>query len=101
MPDIAGVSGDRLKMFIDRIERLENEKKGISEDIKEVYGEAKAVGYDPKIIRKVIRLRNMDNEKRREEEELIDLYLAALGDIAPPAAYRDDSKEDNADDMAA
>lgn len=83
MPDVAGVSGDRLKSFIERIERLEEEKKVIAEDIKEVYGEAKAIGFDPKIIRKVIKIRKMDKEARVEEEQLTDIYLSAIGEIVP------------------
>ncbi|MBK67384.1 MAG: hypothetical protein CMP22_04545 [Rickettsiales bacterium] len=80
MPDVGGVSGDRLRSFIERIERLDEERKVIAEDIKEVYGEAKAVGFDPKIIRKVIKLRKMDKEARLEEDQLTDLYLVAIGD---------------------
>lgn len=69
----------RLKAFIERIERLEEEKSAIAEDVKEVFGEAKSAGFDPKIMRKVIRLRKMEHEKRREEEELIEVYKAAIG----------------------
>lgn len=79
MSDVGGVSGDRLKSFIERIERLEEEKSGLAEDIREVYGEAKSVGFDVKIIRKVVSLRKMDADKRREEEEILDLYKAAVG----------------------
>lgn len=77
--DIGGVAGARLRSFIERIERLEEEKAAISDDIKDVYGEAKGVGYDVKTLRKIVRLRKMDEEKRREEDELLDLYRAALG----------------------
>ncbi len=77
--DVGGVAGDRLKSFIERVERLEEEKTALMEDIKEVYGEAKSVGFDIKIIRKIIRLRKMDGEKRREEDELLELYKAAIG----------------------
>lgn len=77
--DTGGVSGQRLKAFIERIERLEEEKAGLAEDIKDIYGESKAVGFDVKIMRKVIRLRKMDKEKRQEEEELLELYKAAIG----------------------
>lgn len=79
MSDIQGVSGDRLKSFIERIERLEEEKAALMEDIREVYGEAKSVGFDVKIMRKVVSLRRMDNDKRREEEEILDLYKVAVG----------------------
>lgn len=77
--EIEGVAGKRLKAFIERIERLEEEKAALAEDVKEVYGEAKAVGFDTKTIRKLVRLRKMDIEKRREEDELLELYKAAIG----------------------
>lgn len=76
---VAGVSGERLKSFIERIERLEEEKAALAEDIKDVYAEAKATGYETKIMRKIISMRKMDTEKRREEEELVDLYKSAIG----------------------
>jgi uncharacterized protein (UPF0335 family) len=71
------ISGDRIRAFIEHIERLEAEKKALSEDIKDVYGEAKAVGFSPKIIRKIIALRKTNLEKRREEQELLELYDTA------------------------
>lgn len=77
--DVGGVAGARLKSYIERIERLEEEKSAIASDIKDVYGEAKGVGYDVKTLRKIVRLRKMDEEKRREEDELLDLYRAAIG----------------------
>jgi len=77
--DVGGVAGTRLRSFIDRIERLEEEKKALAEDIKEVYGEAKGVGFDVKTIRKIVSLRKMEPEKRNEEEELLDLYKTAIG----------------------
>jgi len=77
--DVGGVSGQRLKAYLDRIERLEEEKSGIGEDIKEIYAEAKGTGFDVKTMRKLIRLRKMDVEKRREEDELLELYKAAVG----------------------
>jgi len=76
--DIGGVSGARLKAFIERIERLEEEKAAIAEDVRDVYGEAKATGFDPKIIRKLVSLRKQNLEKRREEQELLELYAAAI-----------------------
>ena len=79
MSDIGGVSGERLKSFIERIERLEEEKSALMEDIREVYGEAKSVGFDSKIMRKVVTLRRMDSDQRREEEEILDLYKVAVG----------------------
>lgn len=77
--DVGGVAGDRLRSFIERIERLEEEKAHIAEDIKEVYAELKGVGFDAKTVRKVVSLRKMDTEKRREADELLDLYKTAVG----------------------
>ena len=77
MSDI--IQADQLRLLIERIERLEEEKKGISDDIKDVYGEAKAVGYDPKIMRQVVRLRKMERNAREEAEALLDMYKTALG----------------------
>lgn len=79
--DVGGVSGDRLRSFIERIERLEEEKAHLAEDIKEVYAELKGVGFDAKTVRKVVSLRKMDTEKRREADELLDLYKTAVGMI--------------------
>ena len=73
------VDAGHLKAFIERIEHLEEEKRTIAEDIKEVYAEAKGTGYDIKIIRKIVSLRRQDKEKRREEEEILSLYMSALG----------------------
>lgn len=77
--DVEGTSGQRLISFIERIERLEEEKKIIAEDIKDVYGEAKATGFEAKIIRKIVTLRKANLEKRREEQELLELYMSAIG----------------------
>lgn len=77
--DVGGVAGQRLKGFIDRIERLEEEKKAIADDIKDVYAEAKGVGFDVKTIRKLISLRKVEPQQRNEEEELLDLYKTATG----------------------
>jgi uncharacterized protein (UPF0335 family) len=77
--DVGGIAADRLRSFVERLERLEEEKKGISDDIKDVYLEAKGTGFDVKIIRTIIRLRKKAKEERQEEEELIELYKMALG----------------------
>lgn len=74
-----GETDARLRSFIERVERLEGEKAELAEDIKEIYGEAKANGYDPKIMRKIVRMRKMDVEKRQEEEALIEVYKLAVG----------------------
>jgi len=76
-----GVGRDQLRAFIERIERLEEEKKAISEDIKEVYGEAKGTGFDAKIIRQIVRIRKLDASERLEQEALLDTYMHALGMI--------------------
>ena len=75
----ANVSGARLKSFLERIERLEEEKKALAEDIRDVYSEAKGTGFEPRIMRKIISLRKANLEKRREDQELLDLYMAAIG----------------------
>ncbi len=89
MPDVGGIAGERLKSFIERIERLEEEKKALAEDIKEVFAEAKGTGFDVKIMRQIIRLRKRDQDEVDEEETLLDLYKRALGmlpDSVPQAA---------------
>ena len=73
------VAADELRLLIERIERLEEEKKGIADDVKDVYGEAKARGYDPKTMRAIVRLRKMETHSRQEAEALLDTYKAALG----------------------
>lgn len=76
---MAEATDDRLRLLIERVERLEEEKKGIGDDIKDVYLEAKAVGYDVKIMRQIVRLRKMAPDDRKEMEAILDLYKAALG----------------------
>jgi len=73
------VNAGHLRAFIERIERLEEEKKALADDIKDVYGEAKANGFDVKIMRKIVSIRKQDRDKRIEEDTILDLYLAALG----------------------
>nr|DAQ81611.1 MAG TPA: UPF0335 protein [Caudoviricetes sp.] len=77
--DVGGVAGQRLKAFIERIEKLEEEKAALATDIKEVFQEAKGVGFDTKTIHKILKIRKMDAEKVREEKELLELYAAAIG----------------------
>ena len=85
MSDIGHNSGEvnasHLRAFIERIERMEEEKRAIATDIKEIYVEAKSNGFDTKIIRKIVALRRQDSEKRKEEEAMLDLYKNALGMI--------------------
>jgi len=88
MPDVGGIAGERLKSFIERIERLEEEKRTLAEDIKEIYAEAKGTGFDTKIMRQLIRIRKRDQDELDEEESLLDVYKRALGmlpDAAPQA----------------
>ena len=73
------VAADQLRLFIERIERLEEEKKGIADDVKDVYAEAKANGYDTKTMRKIVALRKMETHVRQEADALLETYRAALG----------------------
>jgi uncharacterized protein (UPF0335 family) len=77
-----GVARDQLRAFIERIERLEEEKKAISDDIREIYAEAKGNGFDTKVLRQVVKIRKQDKAERAEQEAILDLYLHALG-MAP------------------
>ncbi|MEI8321303.1 MAG: DUF2312 domain-containing protein [Alphaproteobacteria bacterium] len=86
MTYVGGLAKEKLKSLIQRIERLEEEKAQTAEHIKEVYAEARHEGFDVIIMRKVIRLSKMDHQKRQEQEELIDLYMDALGLVAAPAS---------------
>ena len=79
MADRGGVAGERLKSFIERIERLEEEKRALAADIKEVYSEAKGAGFDVKTIRELIKIRRMDEDDLDEREALLDTYKRALG----------------------
>lgn len=73
------VAADQLRLFIERIERLEEEKKGIGDDIRDVYAESKANGYDTKIMRQIVKLRRMETHVRQEADALLETYRAALG----------------------
>lgn len=81
MTETGGVAAGQLRSLIERIERLEEEKKSLGEDIKDVYAEAKANGFDTKIMRQIIRLRKQEPSERQEEESIRDLYMHALGMI--------------------
>lgn len=85
MPDVGGIAGERLKSFIERIERLEEEKRALAEDIKEVFSEAKGVGFDVRTMRQILKLRRMDQDDLDEQEALLDTYKRALG-MAPDLA---------------
>jgi uncharacterized protein (UPF0335 family) len=92
MPDFGGTdtvaaqsltqtAQDKLRQLVARIERLEEEKKSIGDDIKETYAEAKATGFDSKVLRQVVRIRKQDRQEREEQEQIRELYLHALGEI--------------------
>jgi uncharacterized protein (UPF0335 family) len=76
---VGNVSADQLRLFIERIERLEEEKKGMGDDVRDVYAEAKSQGYDAKIMRQIVRLRKMTHDDRQEMEAVLDVYKSALG----------------------
>ena len=79
MAEVGGIAGDRLRSFIERIERLEEEKAGLAADIRDIFAEAKGAGFDTKVMRQVLKLRRMEKADRQEQEELIELYMAAIG----------------------
>lgn len=79
--NLSEAARDNLRLTVERIERLEEEKKEVAEQIKEVYGEAKSLGYDTKALRSVIKLRKQDRETRQEQEAILEVYLDALGEL--------------------
>ena len=79
------VAQDQLRAFIERIERMEEEKAAIAADIKEIYAEAKGNGFDTKVIREIVRIRKQDASERQEHEAILELYMSALGMVAGPA----------------
>ncbi|MGQ0533344.1 MAG: DUF2312 domain-containing protein [Caulobacteraceae bacterium] len=92
MPDFGGTetvapqsltqsAQEKLRLLVARIEKLEEEKKSIADDIKETYAEAKSTGFDSKVLRQVVRIRKQDRQEREEQEQVRDLYLHALGEI--------------------
>ena len=86
MSDSLGVARDQLRSIVERVERLEEEKKAIADDIKEVYAEAKSNGFDTKTLRTVVRLRKQEAAERQEQEAMLDLYMHALGMIVESAS---------------
>ncbi len=90
MAETGGIAAGQLRSFIERIERLEEEKKGISDDIRDVFAEAKGNGFDTKIMRQVIRLRKQEPNERQEAEAILDLYMHALGMV--PGGARAESE---------
>ncbi|MEH6474161.1 MAG: DUF2312 domain-containing protein [Sneathiella sp.] len=79
MVDVGGVAGDHLRSYIERIERLEEEKKALADDVKEIFAEAKGTGFDVKAMRAILKFRKMDKAEYQEQEYMVDLYKHALG----------------------
>ncbi|MGY8985385.1 MAG: DUF2312 domain-containing protein [Sphingomonadales bacterium] len=85
MVNVGGIAGETLRKFIERVERLDEDKKAVTEDIKEVYAEAKSLGFDPKVMRKVVTIRKLDMDARQEQEALLEIYMHALEGADNPA----------------
>lgn len=97
MANVAGITGAQLKQYIEKIERLEEEKAGISADIREIFAEAKGNGFDTKVMRQILKIRKMDREELAEQEELLLLYCQALGMMpGGGASQHDDGAIDEA-----
>jgi uncharacterized protein (UPF0335 family) len=79
MADVGGIAGAQLRSYIERVERLEEEKAALAADIREVFAEAKGTGFEPKVMRQIIKLRKLEQADRQEMEALLELYLAAIG----------------------
>lgn len=79
MAKAGGVAGERLKSFIERVERLEEEKKALADDIRDVYSEAKATGFEVRVMRQIVKIRKMDKDDLDEQEALLETYMRALG----------------------
>ena len=98
MVNVGGVAGDQLRSFIERVERLEEEKANIAADIREVFAEAKGTGFDIKAMRGIIKLRKMEASERDEQEHMLDLYRRVLGML--PGLDEEDSSEQNEPTLA-
>ncbi|MFT6556517.1 DUF2312 domain-containing protein [Sneathiella sp.] len=94
MADVGGVAADHLRSYIERIERLEEEKKALADDIKEIFAEAKGTGFDVKAMRAILRLRKMDKADYQEQEYMIDLYKHALGMLEVPPSEAPEEEDD-------
>jgi len=86
MTDTVGIPGDRIRSFIERIERIDEEIKALNEGKKEIFSEAKGEGFDVKVLKEILRLRKQDKDERDEHESLLDLYLRAMEGAAPSQA---------------
>jgi uncharacterized protein (UPF0335 family) len=84
MTDTIGISGDRIRSFIERIEHIDEEIKGLNEGKKEAFADAKGEGFDVKVLREILRLRKLDRQDRKEHESLVDLYLRAMESASTP-----------------
>ncbi|MGE4218067.1 MAG: DUF2312 domain-containing protein [Alphaproteobacteria bacterium] len=93
MADVGGITGAHLRSYIERIERLEEEKKALADDIRDVFAEAKGNGFDVKVMRQVLKLRKLEPADRQEQEMLLETYLAALG-MAEHIGGGDDGADD-------
>jgi len=93
MTQVGGIAKEQLQSIIERIERLEEEKANLGADVREVYAEAKANGFDAKTLRQVVRLRKLDADDRQEQEYMLDLYLAALNMVRPQTAGESEDGE--------
>ena len=91
MTDVHGITAEQLRSYIERIERLEEEKAGLASDIKDIFAEAKGNGFDVKTMRQILKIRKMDASDRDEQEALLDLYMHALGMAGPPAGASEDA----------
>jgi uncharacterized protein (UPF0335 family) len=87
MTEVGGIAVERLRSLVERIERLEEEKKALADDIKEIYAEAKSSGFDVKVLRQVIRQRKIDARELEEQETILDLYRRALGMVDLPPDF--------------
>jgi uncharacterized protein (UPF0335 family) len=87
MTEVGGIAVERLRSLVERIERLEEEKKALADDIKEIYSEAKSSGFDVKVLRQVIRQRKIDARELEEQETILDLYRRALGMVELPPDF--------------
>ena len=86
MTDTVGISGDRIRSFIERVEHIDEEIKALNEGKKDVLAEAKGEGFDVKVLKEILRLRKLDKDERDEHESLLDLYLRAMDGAGPPDA---------------
>ncbi len=94
MTTFGGVSGSRLRQFIEQVEYLEEQKAGISSDIREVFAEAKSAGFDVKVIRQILKIRKMDNDEFQEQEAVLDTYMQALKMSSAASAQSSESTDD-------